>query len=653
MSDISELLTKYYKQDVSSKAETPWKNDVPPPSFRNFCTSNYYLGKHLRLTTPQMDIAEMICGKAGGDVFRPWHLVDCASILVFEGGKGVGKNTVIGYVGAYMAVVLDHMRAPRQWLMLGREDALEQDENAAKAMLVVNVSTSATQAEDVAFSFVADLVKSMPYFNHKYLIYDERSEQRGKSRWTNLADGADPKADPRDAITIKSGEISFPRKIQFCSKPSLAEASEGGDIIAFFFDEIAGFIKAHKKNEWKNIVRTLMSSSSSRAGVRTRGVFMSYPREIFGDPIIELREMAQSGKISGWRGVQLTTLEGKAEVFGSPDETWKEYQPRNWDGPPYKIPKALQGDFDFDQSDAEMKFLLRPPAVTTPFLAIHTVKSMYDGGLPVAFHTKETAIEELGAHYTGLRLDQIARPHEGGTAYALAVDTSRTQNRTVAILGHTLVESVERTLHEDTGDITQFNRMRQAIYIDGIAIWTPKPDLGVEVSLTNTVETVIDLANIFHAVKVETDYWHPNMQEQVRRAGIKIDYYHKKERDWDRLYALLRNNLISSPYAWDSWEGRNLEHDLSLLRRDGSKITFEGGPLSASPDVADTLVLLVHILTDPKNFILDEALPYTARAGHMGGGQSPPRMFTQPRLSEHQDYSDGPTVVVGRMPRRR
>lgn len=650
-----EELDKFYQERIqqpnlaAQHGVTPWKNDRAVPPLEEFMHSPFFWGVLPPLTEGQLDVIKEIIGPKPGDIFRPWDEVGCNQVLVFEGGKGTGKNFGMNFVACLGIITLLMLRAPRCFLE-GRENATFSQEDVASPLKLINVSTSAGQAQETLFTQVSESLKRIPFIQQTFKILDET--ERAKNKWVNVK--GDPKEDTRELITFKTTSIDLPNNISFVARPSLAERSEGGNVALWLFDEVSGFVRAHKGKEWENLFSTLTTSSSSRYGRRSRGILASYPREEIGDPIVLLGEKAKS--VDGWIHRRLTTLEGRKDKYGEPDtNTWTKFTPRNWEGEPYYVPPDLVANFQADQATAEMIYLLHPPKVKSPFIDEFFVRGIFTDNTP-RFRSRPVLLNRDGHQYTGVELENVQLPtfDDELNQYALAVDTSLTRNRTIMMLGHTKIESTDQQVQREGSTRTDTNLLHQKVYVDGICIWEPKKDLNIKVSLIDNEDKVIYLAKTFNTVRVEADRWEPSLPERLREARVKVEPYRKKLEDWERLRSYIVNNLIEVCYSRNSLEGAQLYEDLVKLKRlSYTKVGFEQE--GESPDIADTLVLLLHILAT-----VDKPLPkrhygVSAQTGRLKGKHSypttpskSPKLTTKPTPNNYK----GPTVWVGRKRRR-
>lgn len=629
--------SKHYKQPTNKSI---WIDGKPPVTFRQFMEDPSFLGTSGIILSPvQYDICEAVLGKTAEETFAARHKEDEAQIIVVVAGKGGGKDEIAVNQFLYAIYVLLNLKNPNAYLQHKDTYDVEITEEQ-KAMLedrlyteptsgygeridFINVCTSGRTAKNVFFSRLITRLKQCGWFYNNFRL------KSSDGVLNSLGDN-----DDRPVIVLSAENILFPKNVYLISLNSNTESVEGYNTLMWCMDEASGFTTS--ANSTTTIADVIMdrlrSSGSSRFGFKRRGIVISYIRQSVGDFTYELYKKAVDGMLPHVKGYKYTTIEMQQ---GTPTSRldWttrhKYYIMNDGSGREVEIPGSLYDDFINNSSVAEMQFLCVPPQASNALL---THQGKLNAIQDLAFSPKiagREVIQEIGGTPYLLNELYILDPPEmrftrDFAEYAIAVDKSDVNDRTVVMLGHKEMQTYQR--YNTETNVTE-DVVLPRIIVDGILVWHPSYHKDLHVSHDNVHDIIIELCKTFPVLTIEADRWDPTIQEKLVKEGIKINLVTTKLKHWSLLKEAIYNNLVTVPYSLADGLGNELLTDLKNLQYMSHNRIGVPKYVGLSPDLAVCLMILVRIFSNveiiEKTASVHRTSTLESSVGHLKGSKNP------------------------------
>jgi hypothetical protein len=538
--DLPSDLDSFFN-DVDDDLARDW-GEVPV-DFRTLVESYDHMGLP-PLTERQYQAAEALLGKDPTKTFTDPAL---ANMGVFVVGKGGGKDTV----GTLMACAVVHV------LLCNKNPQRLCRQLPHEKLDFVNVASNQQQAQDVYFEKLKSLVLSWRWLKNRYVIMES---DRVISRPQNPPPGFDRF---KDVVKITADKIVFPHGIRIVSRHSMNERWEGLNIVFWVMDEASAFRSENEQENADRIYSTLRTSASSRFP-HWKGIVMSFPRQE-KDFTLTLYESVEGNKrvyrdfAYPWewkpftKGNETICYSGEVFIF-------------DHKGISLEIPIEYFDDFNSPMgiSDAVCKYLCDPPKAEDPYFeypdrldgcivpdrrALLEVKSTF-----VSYpDSSGKVIKYIGKEITLIRSEMI----NPKTSYFIHADGGEIQCNAAMTLAHI----------EEVDGIENAVRIRRAkLIVDVTIIWEPDRRTGLQVSLLNLEDIIVQLAKILPVRYVAFDHWNSATGvERLVKLGIKAERHNVSCQDYDFLKSLVYTGLI------ESYDARPVIDELKYLRNPSGK----------------------------------------------------------------------------------
>lgn len=475
-----------------------WKEE--PVTFREFVVSKEHMA-FPKLSDRQYSPSDFMFGTNPKQIFDNGN---STCILVF--GKGAGKDTITSLLMCYVVYVLLCLRSPQKFLGLPEGEPID----------LLNVAVNAQQASGVFFEKFKQRLIRWQWLRDKYPVKFSGSFL-GQARIEDVL----------NTVTITQNAAIFPNNIRAISGHSGANSQEGKNILFFVCDEIAGFDETPATNRGISIFNMMRSSAISRFGNRHKGVALSFPR-YEGDAILKLYEKGQSEL--HWFCDKACTWEVK------PHHLFKDYPQKYFEFEGHKIPLEFQSEFKADPENAKTKYMCMPSSLSGVFiekpekvsacvdinrLPIVTTQDLIEGNyvkkLITGYNISRTDIEYLVTIDLGLRSDSAA----------LSIFHTESTNEGLKAVQDLMIG------------------------------WIPNQEKGLEVSMNDVKEFLVEISKHIKINKVLFDQWNSALLiEQLNELKIPseeyrlsfADYKHAKEMLYERRVILQPNERMLNEF---------------------------------------------------------------------------------------------------------
>lgn len=406
-----------------------------------------------------------------------------------------GKDSLAAIIVCYISYILLCLKDPYKFLT----GYSVPDE----AIDIVNVAYSYDQANNVFFTKLKSRVK-----NWYWLRKNFRVRESGKD--------LDPKQDKAayledksvNTVVIYPASIMFPNMIRAFSRHSLAESTEGLNILSFVLDEASAMKDTNQKANADKLYEMLTTSAQSRFPNKWFGFVLSWPRHR-NDFTMKMYTDAIAGKLP--------------RVFASRGATWEVNPTKTYED----FKEALTNPKT--QRDSEAKYACNPPAQEAPFIEFtdKIQPCVRIGQLQVVsfeetLHTFPTGAIKVGKVIKGYNAPR--RPDS--VMYVARVD-----------LGETHDSATLTIAHEENG---------RAV-VDVSTHWEAKPKIPIDVD--DPAEIIIELKrNFFNIVYVTFDQWNSASSiNRLNRIGIQADKLSLNIEDYKLFRDMLYGKQVDLP----------------------------------------------------------------------------------------------------------
>lgn len=565
-----------------------------PPGLAEFVTSSEYI-EYPSLSPVQLHDSLEVLGPdpklifSGGSLFR---------VGVFLWGKGGGKDWTCSILSNFGIQNLLMMRNPHKFFGMSEKSYID----------VLNVSLSEEHSTTIYWEYFKTAFLSNKWILARYSIYSG-------AKLVNVQGNTAGK--PK--VHMSDGEIVFETpRIRARAYGADNESAEGGNPVIWIMDEADAF-KTHTKIANANkIYSTLRTSSATRFGTKWKGLIISYPRSEDGFAV----KMYKASKAEIAPDLPEHIREELGTIYGSRHATWEvlpkeKYSEKTFEFLGMNIPIDFYDDFLRYPEESMAKIACIPPKVESAFFSFRDrIFECVKVGKGPLFLTQDTLVQHeiaLGdgvkkfKNYIGkaiwwMREKSWATIH---TPMVIHVDGGLTSNRAVLVMAHG--EPIEITVVNEKGERgpTYVNK----VVVDAVVVWRPDKSRGLQVSLNNIEDVILELKKHFNIVRVSYDQWNSQTSlETLQSVGINAEEHTITDKDYFELRSMVYNGgveLLAPEYDFDGTMRRNEDAELLIeeLQRlqlmNGKKVDHPPESEGGSKDAADALCgvnrLLNHV----------------------------------------------------------
>lgn len=452
-------------KERGNEAENPWRwNPVP---FREFAASPEHMNFPY-MTPRQLEVTDALFPL---DPKKTFSLPDKkTNLAVLTFGKGAGKDTIASISVCYILYILLCLKNPYEFIT---------GFNIPDASLdIVNVAYNYEQANSVFFVMLKNRVRRWKWLRNNFVVKMAGKELDSKSKSEETADERDGKL-----VKIYPAGIVLPNMIRVFSAHSMAEGTEGKNVLCFIIDEASSLATGtdREKANGDELFNMLRTSAQSRFADLWSGFVMSFPRHQNDFQMKMYREV----------------MEGKhPRAFASKGATWEIIPSK-----PYENFKA-EFDNPSTRQDAETKYACNPPAQQAGFIElVDRIGACIDRSRKQAVEF-ETTIKKLptGAQLVGKIISRynVSRQPDS-KKYVARVDLGSVRDRCTTSVGHLEGENV---------------------IIDMVTHWQGSP--GCPVDVDDPAQILLKLRReLFNIHYISYDSWQSlSSLNTLNKAGI-------------------------------------------------------------------------------------------------------------------------------------
>lgn len=462
-SDFVRLMMDQLAKEKGEVQESPWR--WTPVSFREFVASPDHMNFPY-MTPRQFEAVDALFPSEASKTFDVSNRKFNLDVLLW--GKGGGKDSTASICVCYLIHILLCLKRPYEFITgFNIQDA---------TMDIVNVAYNYEQANSVFFTMLKNRIRRWKWLRSYFVLRASGKDLDGKSKSFN------PDHDERK-VTIYPSAIMFPNMIRVFSAHSMAEGTEGKNIICFIIDEASSLATGtdREKANGDDLFDMLRTSAQSRFSNQWFGFILSFPRHQ-NDFIMKM-----------YREV----LEGKHQrAFASKGATWEIIPSK-----PYENFKA-EFDNPATKRDAETKYACNPPSQQAGFIEfVDRIKDCINPNRKQLAEF-ETTIKKLptGAQLIGKIVKKYNIPRQPDSKKFVArVDLGSVHDRCSVCVGH------------------EENRR---VVIDLITHWQGRPDCPVDID--EPAELLLKLRKeLIGLYYVSYDQWNSlSSLNKLNRAGV-------------------------------------------------------------------------------------------------------------------------------------
>lgn len=560
--NLSDFIENQFIEESINKVDSPFEE--APVDFRTFNESPFYLYKS-ELSERQYKDCLAVLGNDPTQIFSANRQYTLATFLW---GKGAGKDLVAARIMAYVTYVLLCYKDPSAYFF----------GNAGMNIDLINVAIKGDQAQEIFFSMLCTNIKESPWFKRHFKIY---ADNRLYSSPKHYKRG--------NIIRIGTNKITFPKKIRAFSETSDNESWEGYTPVMVLLDELSGFVTKAKILNGEKILSTAHSSVISRRTTTFCGfvIILSYPRQEEGD--ITLSQYTKSlmrdpktnqpmfPHIYGSFGFSwhikpekyfADPVTGEIEYFIFRNKRVNRFMnKKDTDNIGVKVPMFYKNDASEPESFMT-KYMCIPKRTVGGWLEYpERAYFAINPNIVPLFILQDYAHSIQNEHGT---FDYLAKkiiackeqdPYVRNQPHVLWLDNA--EKHCDAVIGIGRLEKATRVI-EGKESIVDVCR------IVDIINWTPRPDLPI--SISNVEKFLVEeIRKYINVREVYSDGWQSaEIEEKLRRIGIKAGRYNLLGTQYDLLKYALYNNLVEifdeEPYVdRTSQEQTSIEQIVSLL----------------------------------------------------------------------------------------
>lgn len=357
-------------------------------------------------------------------------------------------------------------------------------------------------------------------------------------------------------IFIGKEEITYDEKLIYLSSGNSRSSGQvGGNIKCLVMDEVARFSDTEGKS---NAIELWDNLGISCAPFKEKAVRVAISSAWFeGDAIQELYEATAEDPVA--IGIRCKSWDMNP-VFAARDNS------------------VINSYYIKDPVQAALEIEGIRPAVVDAYLNPDEVRRAFTGTCAVGAqaYTSETKLSCLN----------VVKTAEVHSPVVIFVDPAIVKDSYALAMGH----------NEFTEDGTH-------IYVvDTVLSW--EPSYGVEVSVSDVSDTIVNLTKLFNVVKVGADHYMRSEAQRLRMHGIVSETTYFSNAKQVEMYKLIREllheNRLILPSSFN-WKQTLIREFSQLQLVNGSKIIH---PKEGSKDIADAIAGLCFHLNN--RYILDK-----------------------------------------------
>jgi hypothetical protein len=480
-----------------------------PVDIEEFVTSKKFLGlpplsdnQYLMIkASTQVYKLETLIQLYGEEEGTKKHKQTCTEVI-FQLGKGSGKDYVSTIACAYIVYLLLCLKDPARYFGKPTDDAID----------IINIAINAEQAKKVFFGGFLKRIKNCPWFAGKY---DD-----------------------------KVASIAFPKSITVHSGHSQRESWEGYNVIMVILDEISGFelesTSGHASAKTAEaIYKMYRQSVTSRFPSIGKIILLSFPRfkndyiqqrynQVVAEKEIVIRKhtfkkdldlpdgIAENEFEIEWEEDHITHYNTQ-KVFALKRPTWEI-------NPTIQITDLAQAFYD-DPIDSLSRFACMPPdAVDAFFKSREKIETAF---------VQHNGVSDRGT------FEDWFQPEEGKT-YFVHVDLAQKHDHCAVAIAH--------VDHWVTMKIAgQMKEASPRVIVDAVRWWTPTKDKSVD--FADVRDFILSLRSRGFNIKLVTfDRWNSHdILQQMIAYGMKAEILSVAKKHYDDMQILITEERLVGP----------------------------------------------------------------------------------------------------------
>jgi hypothetical protein len=248
----------------------------------------------------------------------------------------------------------------------------------------------------------------------------------------------------------------------------------------------------------------------------------------------------------------------------------------------FKIPVELKDEFDRDPDDCKCKYLLRPPAVGSPFFELtDRVDSIAKEDRKPLFNVETELIpstdkDGIAIYYIRKVLVGLARQPDTSVDYVFWLDAAETTCDAALSIGHKEVITIDEGPQR---------RDVEVVVLDQTVVWEPNQsarhivDIGSMTTFCLMAKKYITVAGVFW------DQWNSGTGIfDLRNAGILCDKHNLLGTDYSLFKSIIYTNRFIGPRNAETIKGMEQVKHLARTRTNN----VEPGSKYHKKDISDT-----------------------------------------------------------------
>ena len=466
-----------------------------------------------------------------------------------------GKDTCASLITCYLVHILLCLKNPYHFLTGFYIDDASLD--------IINVAYNYEQASAVYFTMFRNRVKRWKWLRSKFRL---RASGKDLDPKDNAKEFLEDKSD--NMVTIYPSSIMFPNMIRAFSRHSMAQGTEGMNVISWTMDEAAAMETGsdREKANADSLYDMLRTSAQSRFANKWFGFILSFPRHK-NDFIMRKYSDVINGKLP--------------RAFASKGATWEII--------PSKTYEQFRDEFEnpATKQDAETKYACNPPAQQAGFIEyVDKVKDCISlSRLQIVEFEKTYKTLSADAKLVGKTIHRYTIPRQPDTKkFAARVDLGHTNDRCALCIGH-----LEGNNH---------------VVIDLLTHWQAEPNCPIDID--DPAELLLkikkELCNIYY---VSYDQWQSiSSLNRLNRAGIVSNKLSLGLEEYKLFRSCLYSrtiDLLDYPLLTDPSTGELV--NLQLI--DGNKVDHPRNGPNPHNDLSEAVVGVTAMLLGVKKNIKD------------------------------------------------